>query len=364
MRLLNYRKYKGWKGHPKMWTQWWFRLAGALLAGLSGWQVGALVGNSVNVAGSISWSLGLLLLGVILGLILTPYLVVRPITRIGSAFANITFVALVSCTIGLISGLAVAALLSVALSRLPGWPGIAVPIALTLTLGSIGIASAASRQGEIAQLLWDRYRLNQTTGKTYSDGRVLMDTSAIIDGRIADISKTGFVHGTMVIPRFILDELRHVADSSDALKRNRGRRGLEMLNKLRKEAEVPIQILDVDANDDSEVDAKLVKLAKNLRAQILTTDFNLNRVAELQGIRVLNINELANTLKPVVLPGEEMVVRVIQEGKEPGQGVGFLDDGTMVVVDGGKKYINSHIGVSITRVFQTDAGRIIFAQAG
>lgn len=364
MRLLNYRKYRDGRRHQKMWTLWCFRLAGALLAGLSGWQVGTMVGKSANAGGPIPWSLGLLLLGVALGLFLTPYLIVRPIRRIGSAFANITFGSLVSCTIGLIIGLTVAALLSVALSRLPGWPGIAVPIALSLTLGSIGIAIAASRQGDIAQFLRDGYRLNQTTARTYSNGRVLMDTSAIIDGRIADISKTGFVHGTMVIPRFILDELRHVADSSDALKRNRGRRGLELLNKLRKEAEIPIQILDVDAKDDSEVDAKLVELAKRLKAQILTTDFNLNRVAELQGIRVLNINELANALKPVVLPGEEMVVRVIQEGKEPGQGVGFLDDGTMIVIDGGKKYINSHLEVSITRVFQTAAGRIIFAQAG
>jgi uncharacterized protein YacL len=189
-----------------------------------------------------------------------------------------------------------------------------------------------------------------------------MDTSAIIDGRIADISKTGFVHGTMIIPRFILDELRHVADSSDALRRNRGRRGLEILNKLRREAEVPIQILDVDAPEDPEVDAKLVTLAKNLKANILTTDFNLDRVAELQGVRVLNINELANALKPVVLPGEEMVVLIIQEGKEFGQGVGFLDDGTMVVVEGGKRHINSHLDVSVTRVLQTAAGRIIFAQ--
>ena len=189
-----------------------------------------------------------------------------------------------------------------------------------------------------------------------------VDTSAIIDGRIADISKTGFVHGTMVIPRFILDELRHVADSSDSLKRARGRRGLEILNKLRNEAEIPIQIMDVDYHDDSEVDGKLVRLARNLNAQIMTTDFNLNRVAELQGVRVLNVNELANALKPVVLPGEEMMVRIIQEGKESGQGVGFLDDGTMVVVEGGRKHINTHLDVSITRVLQTAAGRIIFAQ--
>ena len=188
-----------------------------------------------------------------------------------------------------------------------------------------------------------------------------MDTSAIIDGRIADISKTGFVRGTMVIPSFILDELRHIADSSDALRRNRGRRGLEMLNKLRRESEVPIQVLDVDVKDVIEVDSKLLTLAKNMRAQILTTDFNLNRVAEIRGVKVLNINELANALKPVALPGEEMTVRVIQEGKEPNQGIAFLDDGTMVVIDGGQRYINSHLDVSITRVLQTSAGRIIFA---
>ena len=345
-----------------MGTQWWFRLAGALLAGLGGWVAGILIGNTTDNPGFVPWGLGGLLLGMALGLILTPYLVLRPITRLSRAISDVTFGTLVSSTLGLIVGLTVAALLSIAFSRLPGWPGVAVPIALSVLLGSLGMALMASRERDISQLLPERSRRGDTTGRTYTNGRVLMDTSAIIDGRIADISKTGFVHGTMVIPRFILDELRHVADSSDALRRNRGRRGLEMLNKLRKEAEVPIQILDVDVPDDSEVDAKLVMLAKSLKAQILTTDFNLNRVAELQGIRVLNINELANALKPVVLPGEEMVVRVIQEGKEFGQGVGFLDDGTMVVIEGGKRYINSHLDVSITRVLQTVAGRIIFAQ--
>ena len=345
-----------------MGTKWWYRLAGAPLAGLGGWGTGNLIGDASNNPDFIPWGLGGLLLGMTFGLILTPYLILPPITRLGRAFADITFSVLVSGTLGLIAGLTVAALLSFALARLPGWPGVAVPIALSVLLGPLGLVIMVSRESEIAQLLPERPKRGEVAGRSNTNGRVLMDTSAIIDGRIADISKTGFVHGTMVIPRFILDELRHVADSSDALRRNRGRRGLEMLNKLRKEAEVPIQILDVDARDDSEVDAKLVKLAKSLKAQILTTDFNLNRVAELQGIRVLNINELANALKPVVLPGEEMVVRVIQEGKEFGQGIGFLDDGTMVVVEGGKKYINSHLEVSATRVLQTAAGRIIFAQ--
>ncbi|MDP6494224.1 MAG: PIN domain nuclease, partial [Dehalococcoidia bacterium] len=255
-----------------------------------------------------------------------------------------------------------AVLLSFAFARLPGWPGVAVPIVLSVVLGPLGLVIMVSREREVSQLLPEHSRRSEVVGRNSINGRVLMDTSAIIDGRIADISKTGFVHGTMIIPRFILDELRHVADSSDALRRNRGRRGLEILNKLRREAEVPIQILDVDAPEDPEVDAKLVTLAKNLKANILTTDFNLDRVAELQGVRVLNINELANALKPVVLPGEEMVVLIIQEGKEFGQGVGFLDDGTMVVVEGGKRHINSHLDVSVTRVLQTAAGRIIFAQ--
>ena len=346
-----------------MGTKWPNSLAGALLAGLGGWGAGTLIGNTSNNPGFISWGLGGLLLGVILGLILTPYLILPSIASLGRAFADITFSALVSGTVGMIVGLTVAALLSFAFARLPGWPGVAVPIALSVLLGPLGLAIMVSRKKELSHLLPERTRDGEVTGRNNTNGRILMDTSAIIDGRIADISKTGFVHGTMIIPGFILDELRHVADSSDALRRNRGRRGLEMLNKLRKEAEVPIQILDVGDNDNSEVDARLVTLAKSLNTQILTTDFNLNRVAEIQGVRVLNINELANALKPVVLPGEDMVVRVIQEGKEFGQGVGFLDDGTMVVVEGGKKHINTHLEVSVTRVLQTAAGRIIFTQA-
>ncbi|MCK4723700.1 MAG: PIN domain nuclease, partial [Dehalococcoidia bacterium] len=186
-------------------------------------------------------------------------------------------------------------------------------------------------------------------------------TSAIIDGRIADISETGFIPGSLIIPRFVLDELHHIADSYDAVRRNRGRRGLEMLTKLQKESGVSVEITEMDVKDVREVDSKLVKLAKIFGCAILTNDFNLNRVAELQGVQVLNVNELANAVRPVVLPGEEMAVRIIQEGKEFGQGVGFLDDGTMIVVEGGRRYINSSIDVVVTRVLQTAAGRMIFA---
>ena len=161
---------------------------------------------------------------------------------------------------------------------------------------------------------------------------------------------------------FILDELRHIADSSDSLRRVRGRRGLEMLKRLRQETNIPIEVLDINYRNGLEVDAKLVEVAKELDASIVTTDFNLNRVAQIHGVTVLNVNELANSLKPVVVPGEDMNIRVVQEGKEPGQGVGFLDDGTMVVVEGGNQYINEDLDVLVTRMLQTAAGTIIFAQ--
>ena len=348
-----------------MGNHWWYRLAIAPLAGLGGWWLGTLAGSLTNSEWLALWSAIGVATGGFIGILVAPYLVpvaLLPFAPVGRSVSSIPFTTLVSGTVGLVVGLTIAALLSVPISRLPDWPGVAVPAALTAVLGLAGLAVGVARERDVSLLLPERTRRAEASGRGASNSRVLMDTSAIIDGRIADISKTGFVHGTMVIPRFILDELRHVADSSDSLKRARGRRGLEMLNKLRKEAEVPIQIMDVDFHDDSEVDGKLVRLARNLNAQIMTTDFNLNRVAELQGVRVLNVNELANALKPVVLPGEEMMVRIIQEGKESGQGVGFLDDGTMVVVEGGRKHINTHLDVSITRVLQTAAGRIIFAQ--
>ena len=184
----------------------------------------------------------------------------------------------------------------------------------------------------------------------------------IIDGRIADICRTQFIEGILVVPAFVLEELQHIADSSDVLKRNRGRRGLDILNKMQKEPNVNVKIYDRDFDEVAEVDTKLVRLAKALGGKIVTNDYNLNKVAELQGVAVLNINELANAVKPIVLPGEEMVVHVIKDGKEQGQGVAYLDDGTMIVVDGGRRYIGEDIGVMVTSVLQTAAGRMIFAK--
>ena len=190
----------------------------------------------------------------------------------------------------------------------------------------------------------------------------IIDTSAIIDGRIADVCETGFIEGTFILPQFILQELQHIADSSDSLKRARGRRGLDVLHKIQKISAIDVKIIDQDFPKIKEVDAKLVALAKMFGGKIITNDFNLNKVAELQGVSVLNINELTNALKPVVLPGESMNVFVIKEGKESNQGVAYLEDGTMVVVDNARRLINKNIDVTVTSVLQTTAGRMIFTK--
>ena len=190
----------------------------------------------------------------------------------------------------------------------------------------------------------------------------VLDTSVIIDGRIFDICKTGFVEGTLIIPTFVLEELRHIADSSDSLKRNRGRRGLDILNKIQKELDIEVKIWDKEVKDAREVDIKLLKLAKEIGGKVVTNDYNLNKVAEFHGVPVLNINELAKAVKPVLLPGEELSILVAKSGKEQNQGIGYLDDGTMIVIENGRRYVNETIDVVVTSVLQTAAGRMIFAR--
>ena len=209
--------------------------------------------------------------------------------------------------------------------------------------------------------LREKDKEKKSKGLAKSSAKVL-DTSVIIDGRIFDLCKTGFIEGTLVIPSFVLDELRHISDSSDSLKRNRGRRGLDILNKIQKELEVETEIWEGDFKEIAEVDSKLLKLAQKLGGKVITNDFNLNKVAEFQGVPVLNINDLANVIKPVVLPGEEMKIVVIKDGKESAQGIGYLDDGTMIVVEGGRKFIGEEIFITVTSVLQTSAGRMIFAK--
>jgi len=300
------------------------------------------------------------LAGAALGLLITPWITIRPYLWTRKTIRQIPAQQLLSATIGLLIGLIIAALSAFPLSFLPAPFGSILPFISLILFGYLGAWVMVMRERDFFAILGGRFG-REGLAKAATEKSVLLDTSVIIDGRIADISRTGFVDGTMMIPRFVLAELQHIADSSDSLRRNRGRRGLEMLNKLQKESIVPIRITDLDVEDVHEVDDKLIRLAKNLHCPVVTNDYNLNRVAELQGVRVLNINELANAVRAVVLPGEGMKVRIVQEGKELGQGVGYLDDGTMVVVDNAKKFLNSTIEVTVTRMLQTNQGRMIFA---
>lgn len=269
---------------------------------------------------------------------------------------------------GLIFGLIIANLLGSILAFM-GPIGKGFWLLSTILLGYLGLSVGIKKREELLALISNFIRFGKDKtlkAETKSGGTVkVLDTSVIIDGRIAELCESGFVEGVLLIPTFVVDELRHIADSSDLLKRNRGRRGLDILNHMRKNLpDVKVQIYDnVRSLDDiAEVDAKLVKLAEKLGAKILTNDFNLNKVAELHGVKVLNINELANAVKPIVLPGEEMVVQVVKDGKELGQGLAYLDDGTMIVVDGGKRYKGQTVTVLVTSVLQTAAGRMIFAK--
>lgn len=268
-------------------------------------------------------------------------------------------------SIGLIIGLIIAYLISHLIIPIP-YVGTILSVIVYIFLGYLGVSIATKKTNDLINLpnIFKKISSKDKDANkvVYNSKPKILDTSVIIDGRIADVCKTGFVEGPLVIPEFVLEELRHIADSSDSLKRNRGRRGLDILNKIQKELDIEVQITDMDFDDVAEVDSKLVRLGQVVSGKIVTNDFNLNKVSELQGVPVLNINELANAVKPVVLPGEEMVVQVIKEGKEMGQGVAYLDDGTMIVVDGGKKHIGETMDVMVTSVLQTAAGRLIFAK--
>ena len=318
---------------------------------------------SSDDAGYRPWGLVIIIaitvIGGIAGGIYGPRLI-NALTRAVDEVSRVSLSTIVSGTIGLIVGLIVAALVSIPLFGLPGELNWIIPFIIMGALAFVGLSIGLHREQDLHLILPGAG--GGSRGSTGAKIRILMDTSAIIDGRIGDLSETGFVQGSLIVPQFVLDELRHIADSSDSIRRTRGRRGLEVLSNLRQNKDLPIQFTDAQVPRGSEVDTELVRMAKEMKAYILTTDYNLNRVAELNGVHVLNVNQLANALKPVVLPGETLAVNIIQEGKELGQGVAFLDDGTMVVVEGGRRFINSIQEVTVTRVLQTAAGRIIFAQ--
>lgn len=269
-------------------------------------------------------------------------------------------------SIGLIVGLVIAYLVSqLILSLNIPIVGNLLSLFTYVFVGYLGIRIALKSKDDIFNLnKLIRLAPNKDKGtkKEKSIPPKVLDTSVIIDGRIAEICQTGFIEGKLVIPTFVLDELRHIADSSDDLKRVRGRRGLDILNIIQKELNIEVEISTKDFDDIAEVDAKLLKLAETLGGKVVTNDYNLNKVAQVQGVEVLNINELANAIKPVAIPGEYMIVQVVKEGKESNQGIAYLDDGTMIVVDGGKKYMGETIRVLVTSVLQTPAGRMIFGK--
>jgi uncharacterized protein YacL len=344
--------------------EFWLRLIGMIIFAIVGWQIGGFVEQQFDIVGvfQLQYKIVAAAVGAMFGLILTPYFTTRPAVLASRRIRQAPAQHIVAGTIGLVVGLILTALLAIPLSLLPSPFGGLLSILAGVGFGYLGIITLIMREREILNFLGARFRGKELPAAgSVADHYVLLDTSVIIDGRIADISQTGFLDGPILVPRFVLNEIQHIADSPDTLRRNRGRRGLDMLNKLQKESAVPVQITDMDDENIHEVDGKLIALATQLKCPIVTNDYNLNRVAELQGLKVLNVNELANAVRTVVLPGETIKVKIIQEGKELGQGVGYLDDGTMVVVENGRKLMNSTVEVAVTRVLQTVAGRMIFA---
>jgi uncharacterized protein YacL len=346
----------------------YIRVLGAALGGLVGLVLAGVEGGLFRDASYAGFLLAAWVVAwVVVGFAILPYLTLVPATWLISRVEDLSTAEFVTAVIGLTLGLLMGLLLGFPLANVekPFGTWLPIGVSLFLGLGMLGLTVAKRRDLLGAAEAIGLIRKSDGDGKPVErsgDPRIVVDTSAIIDGRIAEIVESGFIYGTLVIPRFVLDELQHIADSSDTLRRNRGRRGLEILNRMQKEPGTPVEIVEDAVPAESEVDAKLVALALKRSRVILTNDFNLNRVAELQGVRVMNINSLANAVKPAVLPGEELRVRVIQEGKEAGQGVGFLDDGTMIVVEGGARHIDKDLDVAVTRVLQTVAGRMIFAQ--
>lgn len=273
---------------------------------------------------------------------------------------------LLTASIGLVLGLVIATLaMQLFRAGLPEmlWSGISAVV--YMMLGYLGASIGFKRWREMPFLGNTKFFRSERKAAQQAPvpaaGKIL-DTSVIIDGRIFDICKTGFVDGPLITPQFVLDELRHIADSSDPLRRNRGRRGLDVLSRMQRELNIDVQITDMDFEDATEVDVKLLKMAGQTGGVVVTNDFNLNKVADVTGVKVLNINDLAGALRPVLLPGEEITIQVLREGKEMGQGIGYLEDGTMIVVDNGKRHIGETVEVIVTTVLQTSAGRMIFTR--
>lgn len=341
-----------------------FRLLGAVAVAAVATYVGTLASvlfGNPSTQTIVVLSAGLV--GAIVGFLLAPI----PLESARRSLSGDSAETLIMTAGGVGVGLLFGALLTAPLQQLPGVTGQVLPIAFAATAAYLGAVAGHSRSADLANWFRGLRPQPRTQPQTpppaeQQERAVLLDTSVIIDGRIADVSRTGFLNATLLVPSFILHELQNIADSPDPIRRKRGRRGLEVLDALRNDCPLPFAITDADVSDARDVDTKLVALARHLDHAIMTNDYNLNRVAGLQGVTVLNINDLANSIKAAFLPGEELTVRIIQEGREYGQGVGYLDDGTMVVVEDGRSHINATLTVIVTKVLQTSAGRMIFAR--
>ncbi|MGI8658295.1 MAG: PIN/TRAM domain-containing protein [Candidatus Limnocylindria bacterium] len=338
------------------------QFTGALLGTLFGFALGLSLlqraGTLIEPANRPAFLTAFVVATLLFGYLAIPYITIYPVRRavekLSDAGAGEFGLGVSAIVVGLLMGV----LLGIPLAQVGGTLGSYGPPVVSVFLAVMMLGATMQKRDVLLPALagW----IPGARGRSPSN-RVVVDTSAVIDGRIVDIAKTGFVLGTLVVTRFVLDELQRIADSPDAMRRNRGRRGLEMLSALQKDAVTSVEISEATYPEVAEVDAKLMAYARDHGSAILTNDYNLNRVADLQGIRVLNINELANAVKAVLHPGEEMTVRIIQEGKEAGQGVGYLDDGTMIVVEGGLRHLDTDLPITVTRVLQTVAGRMIFA---
>ena len=323
-----------------------------LHAVLPGWAMLAVLAAAAIIAGSIFFAVSPKIIAFL----------TRVKARLEQTLRTMPITDVIVGVFGLVVSLLIAYLITTAFRgviTIP-WLELAVSCVIYLILADLGWTVAVKRRGEIGALILRR-KGREAEGQKAVEHKIL-DTNVLIDGRIFDICKTGFIEGTLVIPGFVLRELQHIADSADALKRNKGRRGLDILNRIQKELDIPVVIDERDYENALEVDNKLLKLAVDLKGIIVTNDYNLNKVADVHNIRVLNINDLANAVKPVLAAGEELSLLVVKEGKEAGQGVGYLDDGTMIVIEGGRAYVGKEAQVTVTSILQTSAGRMIFAK--
>ncbi len=337
-----------------------FRIAGMVIFAILGARLGTQAAEFLNLdVQSRAFVFGLA--GSLFGLIMTPWFTIRPVRALYKSINEMPIDRILMTGTGAMLGLTLALLAAYPLSLLPTPLGTIAPPAVSVIAAYLGMSIFSARSREISDTLLARFSKSPLQSAIQSNRKLILDTSVLIDGRIVDVAETGFIGGILVVPRFVLNELHRVADSSDMLRRNRGRRGLALLKELQQSEAIQMSFTDEDFEEIAEVDYKLIALAQKTGGVLVTNDFNLNQVADTQGVSVLNINNLANAVRPMYIPDETFPIRIIQEGKDQNQGVGYLDDGTMIVVENGKTHMDRTIIVRVTKLINKPTGRMIFA---